>query len=203
VLLAGAGDNTLNGGAGNDVLVAGAGNDSLHGGDGNDLLIAGPGNDLLDGGQGIDTVSFAKAAAGVVVDLGNVGAQNTGGAGVDTLTSIENLIGSDYNDTLIGNGGDNVLNGGAGNDVLKGGGGNDTLIGGPGDDTLTGGSGNDTFVWQKGDSGHDTVTDFTRAPIASICRSCCRARTPPAPRWMTTCTSRSAARAATWCRPSR
>jgi Ca2+-binding RTX toxin-like protein len=94
VLLAGAGDNTLNGGAGNDVLVAGAGNDSLHGGDGNDLLIAGPGNDLLDGGQGIDTVSFAKAAAGVVVDLGNVGAQNTGGAGVDTLTSIENLIGS-------------------------------------------------------------------------------------------------------------
>ncbi|MEN5238329.1 MULTISPECIES: retention module-containing protein [Pseudomonas] len=161
VLLAGAGDNTLNGGAGNDVLVAGAGNDSLYGGDGNDLLIAGPGNDLLDGGQGIDTVSFAKAAAGVVVDLGNLGAQNTGGAGVDTLTSIENLIGSDYNDTLIGNGGDNVLNGGAGNDVLKGGGGNDTLIGGPGDDTLTGGSGNDTFVWQKGDSGHDTVTDFT------------------------------------------
>ncbi|CAK16632.1 retention module-containing protein [Pseudomonas entomophila] len=143
VLLAGSGDNTLNGGAGNDVLVAGTGNDHLYGGEGNDLLIAGPGNDLLDGGPGSDTVSFAKAGAGVVVDLGHAGAQNTVGAGVDTLTSIENLIGSEYNDTLIGNGGDNVLTGGAG------------------DDTLTGGGGNDTFVWQKGDSGHDTVTDFT------------------------------------------
>lgn len=39
--------------------------------------------------------------------------------------------------------------------------GNDTLIGGVGDDSLTGGNGNDIFIWQKGDSGHDTVTDFT------------------------------------------
>ncbi|WP_194787919.1 retention module-containing protein [Pseudomonas sp. UFMG81] len=161
VLLAGGGDNTLLGGNGNDVLVAGAGNDSLYGGEGNDLLIAGPGNDLLDGGAGIDTASYAKATAGVTVDLGHSGPQNTLGAGTDTLTGIENLIGSDYNDTLTGNDADNVLNGGAGNDVLKGGGGNDTLIGGPGNDTLTGGSGNDAFVWQKGDSGHDTVTDFT------------------------------------------
>ncbi|WJO20666.1 retention module-containing protein [Pseudomonas soli] len=161
VLLAGAGDTTLNGGAGNDVLVAGAGNNSLHGGDGDDLLIGGPGNDLLDGGAGNDTASYAKATAGVTVDLGHVGQQNTVGAGLDTLSGIENLIGSDYNDTLTGNDGDNLLNGGAGNDVLKGGAGNDILIGGPGNDTLTGGSGNDSFVWQKGDTGHDTVTDFT------------------------------------------
>ncbi|QXI37165.1 retention module-containing protein [Pseudomonas xantholysinigenes] len=161
VLVAGNGDTTLNGGAGNDVLVAGAGNNSLHGGDGNDLLIGGPGNDLLDGGAGNDTASYARATAGVTVDLGHVGPQNTVGAGQDTLTGIENLIGSDYNDTLIGNDGDNLLNGGAGNDVLRGGAGNDILIGGRGDDTLTGGSGNDVFVWQKGDTGHDTVTDFT------------------------------------------
>ncbi|AUY36267.1 retention module-containing protein [Pseudomonas soli] len=161
VLLAGAGDTTLNGGAGNDVLVAGAGNNSLHGGDGDDLLIGGPGNDLLDGGAGNDTASYAKATVGVTVDLGHVGQQNTVGAGLDTLSGIENLIGSDYNDTLTGNDGDNLLNGGAGNDVLKGGAGNDILIGGPGNDTLTGGSGNDSFVWQKGDTGHDTVTDFT------------------------------------------
>ncbi|MFT0867872.1 retention module-containing protein [Pseudomonas sp. CAM1A] len=161
VLLAGAGDTTLNGGAGNDVLVAGAGNNSLHGGDGDDLLIGGPGNDLLDGGAGNDTASYAKASAGVIVDLGHVGQQNTVGAGLDSLSGIENLIGSDYNDTLTGNDGDNLLNGGAGNDVLKGGAGNDILIGGPGNDTLTGGSGNDSFVWQKGETGHDTVTDFT------------------------------------------
>ncbi|MGY3299526.1 VCBS repeat-containing protein [Pseudomonas sp. TE6288] len=161
VLLAGAGDTTLNGGAGNDVLVAGAGNNSLYGGDGDDLLIGGPGNDLLDGGAGNDTASYAKATAGVAVDLGHVGQQNTVGAGLDTLSGIENLIGSDYNDTLTGNDGDNLLNGGVGNDVLKGGAGNDILIGGPGNDTLTGGSGNDSFVWQKGETGHDTVTDFT------------------------------------------
>ncbi|MCP8635849.1 retention module-containing protein [Pseudomonas mosselii] len=161
VLLAGAGDTLLHGGAGNDVLVAGAGNNSLYGGDGNDLLIGGPGNDLLDGGAGNDTASYARASSGVTVDLGHVGQQNTVGAGLDTLTGIENLVGSDYNDTLTGNDGDNLLNGGAGNDVLRGGAGNDILIGGRGDDTLTGGSGNDTFVWQKGDTGHDTVTDFT------------------------------------------
>ncbi|WP_307942307.1 retention module-containing protein [Pseudomonas mosselii] len=161
VLLAGAGDTILHGGAGNDVLVAGAGNNSLYGGDGDDLLIGGPGNDLLDGGPGNDTASYARATSGVTVDLSHVGQQNTVGAGLDTLTGIENLIGSDYNDTLTGNDGDNLLNGGAGNDVLRGGAGNDILIGGRGDDTLTGGSGNDTFVWQKGDTGHDTVIDFT------------------------------------------
>jgi len=161
VLLAGNGDDTLNGGAGHDVLVGGVGNDALYGGEGDDLLIGGPGNDLLDGGPGNDTASYASATAGVTVDLGHVGAQNTGGAGLDTLVSIENLIGSDDNDTLIGNDGDNVLSGGLGDDILIGGGGNDILIGGPGNDTLTGGSGNDTFVWQKGDTGHDRVTDFT------------------------------------------
>ncbi|MDZ3993291.1 retention module-containing protein [Pseudomonas sp. Teo4] len=161
VLLAGDGNDTLNGNNGHDVLVGGAGNDSLYGGNGDDLLIGGAGNDLLDGGNGIDTASYATASGPVTVNLSLSGAQNTGGAGVDTLARIENLIGSDYGDTLIGNNGDNVLDGGLGHDVLNGGGGNDILIGGPGKDTLTGGVGNDTFVWQKGDTGHDTVTDFT------------------------------------------
>ena len=79
----------------------------------------------------------------MTVNLNLTGAQNTGGAGTDTLNGIENLIGSDYNDILIGDAGNNVL------------------IGGLGNDRLTGGGGNDTFIWQKGDVGHDTVTDFT------------------------------------------
>lgn len=143
VLLAGAGNDTLNGGLGRDVLVGGEGNDTLYGGGGNDLLIGGAGNDLLDGGAGIDTASYASAQAGVTVNLANLGSHNTGGAGLDTLVSIDNLIGSNYNDTLIGNNADNVFTGGLGNDVL------------------TGGGGSDTFVWQKGDTGHDTVTDFS------------------------------------------
>ncbi|AVD89150.1 retention module-containing protein [Pseudomonas sp. SWI44] len=161
VLLAGEGNDTLNGNNGHDVLVGGAGNDSLYGGNGDDLLIGGAGNDVLDGGNGIDTASYASATGPITVNLSMDGAQNTGGAGVDTLARIENLIGSDYGDTLIGSSGDNVLDGGLGNDMLNGGSGQDTLIGGPGNDTLTGGIGNDTFVWHKGDAGHDTVTDFT------------------------------------------
>ncbi|POF88387.1 retention module-containing protein [Pseudomonas putida] len=112
-------------------------------GKGEAVLASNPGNDLLEGGHDMDTVSYATAKAGVVVDLNLVGQQDTGGGGLDTLVRIDNLIGSDYHDTLIGNANDNVL------------------IGGRGDDLLTGGGGNDTFVWQKGDTGHDTVTDFT------------------------------------------
>ncbi|MCK9817320.1 retention module-containing protein [Pseudomonas sp. MAFF 302046] len=161
VLVAGSGDNVLNGGDGNDVLTAGSGNNTLNGGNGNDLLFSGPGNDLLDGGSGIDTASYAHATAAVTVNLGLLGAQNTLGAGTDTLINIENLVGSNYNDTLTGDNHANVITGGLGNDVLNGGGGDDLLIGGMGNNTLTGGAGNDTFQWLQGNSGHDLVTDFT------------------------------------------
>ncbi|WP_313731979.1 type I secretion C-terminal target domain-containing protein, partial [Pseudomonas sp.] len=107
------------------------------------------------------TANYALAKEGVTIDLSHDGAQDTGSAGLESFNGIHNLVGSDYGDILIGNNGDNVLIGGGGNDVLKGGDGNDTLIGGVGDDSLTGGNGNDIFIWQKGDSGHDTVTDFT------------------------------------------
>ncbi|SUQ64644.1 retention module-containing protein [Pseudomonas wadenswilerensis] len=160
-LLAGAGNDTLNAGAGNDVLIGGDGNDFLYGGDGNDQLIGGAGDDLLDGGAGIDTASYSGAASAVTVNLNTAGGQNTGGAGTDTLVAIENLIGTDYNDTLTGNGNANLLHGGLGNDTLIGGGGDDVLIGGPGNNTLTGGTGSDTFLYQQGNTGHDVVTDFT------------------------------------------
>ncbi|MCU1759557.1 retention module-containing protein [Pseudomonas sp. 14P_8.1_Bac3] len=161
VLVAGTGNNVINAGDGNDVLTAGAGNNELHGGAGNDLLYSGPGNDLLDGGDGIDTASYAHATAGVKVDLSLLGPQNTIGAGIDTLTSIENLTGSNFDDKLTGDSHNNVITGGLGNDVLNGGGGDDLLIGGLGNNTLTGGAGADTFQWLKGNSGHDVVTDFT------------------------------------------
>ncbi|MFS2067299.1 retention module-containing protein [Pseudomonas sp. CT11-2] len=161
VLIAGTGNNIINAGDGNDVLTAGSGNNEMHGGAGNDLLFSGPGNDWLDGGTGNDTVSYAHATAGVTVDLSLLTAQNTVGAGTDTLTGIENLAGSNFNDSLTGDNNGNIINGGLGNDVLNGGGGDDFLIGGLGDNTLTGGSGADTFQWLKGNSGHDVITDFT------------------------------------------
>ncbi|EJM55350.1 VCBS repeat-containing protein, partial [Pseudomonas sp. GM49] len=132
VLVAGTGNNIINAGDGNDVLTAGSGNNELHGGAGNDLLFSGPGNDILDGGTGIDTASYAHATTGVTVDLSLLTAQNTLGAGTDTLTGIENLTGSNFNDTLAGDNNSNVINGGLGNDILNGGGGDDWLIGGLG-----------------------------------------------------------------------
>ena len=80
-------------------------------------------------------------------------AQDTGGAGSDTLVSIENLTGSGFNDKLTGDGGGNVLTGGAGADRLEGGAGNDTLDGGSGSDFLDGGDGFDTASYSKASAG--------------------------------------------------
>ncbi|OQW34610.1 MAG: hypothetical protein A4C66_12980 [Nitrospira sp. HN-bin3] len=124
-----AGNDTLNGGSGDDTLVGGfddAGNDTLSGDIGNDWLFGGNGNDVLNGGAGTDTANYQNAAVGVRVNLSLAGAQNTVGAGIDTLNSIEHLEGSSMNDTLTGNAGNNSLDGGAGNDVLNGGAGTDT-----------------------------------------------------------------------------
>jgi Ca2+-binding RTX toxin-like protein len=81
----------------------------------NNVLYAGAGNNVLNGGSGTDTVSYAYGLAGttgVTVSLAVSTAQATGGSGSDTLTSIENLIGSAYADKLTGNTDANSLGGG-------------------------------------------------------------------------------------------
>jgi Ca2+-binding RTX toxin-like protein len=140
LLLQGSAQDT--GGAGSDTLIAienltgSAFNDHLIGDANNNVIDGGPGDDTLDGGDGIDTVSYASASAGVTVSLALQGsAQNTQGAGVDTLSNFENLTGSAHDDTLTGDANANVISGGAGNDTLDGGGGADTLDGGSGIDT--------------------------------------------------------------------
>lgn len=146
-------NDVLTGDGADNVLIGLAGDDQLNGGAGNDGLIDGAGDDILNGGAGQDTVSYGGAiggaVTGVVVDLTIEGGQNTGGAGIDTLVSIENLGGSDFNDMLTGDSADNRLSGWRGNDVLNGGSGNDTLIGDVGDDTLNGGSGTDTASYAE------------------------------------------------------
>ena len=116
----------LTGGAAADILLGGGGSDRLSGGDGNDILGGGGGDDLITGGAGVDTATYADAVAGVKVSLVIAAAQNTLGAGKDTLSGIENLTGSGFDDTLTGNAADNVIEGGGGNDKLTGGAGNDT-----------------------------------------------------------------------------
>src|SRR5690606_35146306 len=85
------GDDVINGLGGDDVLSGLAGNDVLDGGAGDDVLDGGPGQDTLIGGSGNDTVSYASSTTGVEVYLAN--GVSWDGTSVDTLSSIENVIG--------------------------------------------------------------------------------------------------------------
>ena len=197
----GIGDDTLDGGDGNDVLygeagnegtrasgtdplrgftavglIGGAGNDLLDGGDGDDYLDGGAGADQLIGGAGFDGATYVASTTAVNVNLAT-GVGSGGHAQGDTLSGIELIEGSNFNDTLTGSAGADVLSGGAGNDTIFGGAGNDHLLGGAGNDTLDaqsgddyldggsgddiliGGTGNDTYYVERG-QGNDRIRNF-------------------------------------------
>ncbi|WP_233526687.1 MULTISPECIES: calcium-binding protein [unclassified Herbaspirillum] len=153
------------------------------GGTGDDIFIASAAANKFDGGTGSDTVSYAVAndGNGVNVNLNtNVG---TGGfAANDVYASIENVIGTQYNDTFVGNASANTFNGGLGSDTVSytgssspvtvnlsvgggaGSGGNaqgdtyisiENVIGGSGADTLTGATTGATVL--TGAAGGDTL----------------------------------------------
>ncbi len=120
-------------------------------GDANDNIFAGgDGADSIDGGDGEDEVDFSflgNDSMGVDVDLANETAVDSWG-NTDTIQNIENVFGSDFDDTISGDGEDNVLVGGGGDDSLFGDGGNDYFIpssGGGEFDTVNGGEGQDTL----------------------------------------------------------
>jgi len=117
----------LTGSAFNDTLTGDLNANTIDGGAGNDVIQGGLGNDVLTGGAGIDTATYAAATAAVTVNLATLTAQNTVGAGTDTISGFENLTGSAFNDTLTGDGNNNVIEGLAGNDTMVGGAGIDTL----------------------------------------------------------------------------
>ncbi|MBY6114416.1 M10 family metallopeptidase C-terminal domain-containing protein [Mameliella alba] len=139
--------------------LTGSDHDDVLSGDANDnVFIGGAGADQIYGGYSRDTASYETSDAGVTVALFSNSAAG-GHAEGDSLVSIGNLIGSDYDDVLSGNGGRNALSGGDGDDQIYGGGRADTIDGGAGNDILVGGSGPDQFIF--GDSsGQDRVLDF-------------------------------------------
>ena len=155
----------IDGVSGNDILEGLAGDDSLNGGAGDDTLNGGPGADMLDGGAGSDFASYEDSPRGVLVRLHDARGVKNGDAQGDTLTGIEHLVGSQYNDTLAGDGGDNILRGEEGDDTLYGGpaGGDDRMYGGNGDDRIFAGKGDDTLTGgagvdvMKGGPGEDVL----------------------------------------------
>jgi len=134
-------------------LVGTSGDDELTGNGLDNVLVGGAGADTLDGGAGLDMASYKKCGMGVTVNLAD-GTGSRGHARGDTLTSIENLRGSDHDDVLTGDAGANWLRGESGADTLNGGGGNDTLNGEAGADTLDGGAGTrDWAIYHRSDVG--------------------------------------------------
>ena len=157
------------GGAGDDTIIGNDADNVLTGAAGADVLNGGAGADVLDGGAGVDTADYSTSSAGVTIRLWN-GTGQYGDAQGDTLSGIENLIGSNFADSLqgehgvnnhfIGGAGNDSLYGVGGSDTLDGGAGNDTLFGGADADMLIGGTGNDTFVIAAGQASGDVIADF-------------------------------------------
>ena len=164
-----AGDDTVEGGLGNDFIWGEGGSDSILGGEGDDQIFGDGdanklkselhGNDELDGGWGYDSM------------LGGGGADTLrGGEGNDWLTGDDEesiyapsvlagddlLVGGNGSDTLIGGKGSDNLSGGAEYDWLSGGSGNDLLDGGAAGDFMMGGDGADTYLFGRG-LGVDTI----------------------------------------------
>lgn len=185
-------------GVGNDLLIGGDTFARFDGGDGNDTIYGSSTHDTLDGGAGYDVFygsggsdRIRGGADGGIIDYVTLNINQTGvradlvagtvtkPGGVDIVSEILHITGTNYNDTLIGNAQGNQLIGGLGNDTidgraggdwLHGGAGNDSiygglsaehdvLIGGTGDDTLDGGGGADHMYEGLGDD-HYWVDDI-------------------------------------------
>ncbi len=156
-------DDELYGSIESQTFISFDGNDRIIAGGGDDILIGGAGADYLDGGSGTDTASYETATSRIAVNLTDQDLPRDGDAIGDYLVSIENVVGSSFDDSIRGSDGDNTLHGGAGNDTLRDYYGNNRLFGEEGDDDiqsrrgndyLDGGAGNDTL--RAGD-GYDTV----------------------------------------------
>lgn len=172
-----AGNDTINGDDGNDVIYGGAGNDLIEGGEGLDVIFGGAGNDILSGGFKKDTVN-GGAGDDIFRVWGNTWLENTNGdSGNDTLDFSGHTMNTGFTlnletragafvgnvdgvngqmtvasmERVIGSASADSFTGDINNNTFFGGTGNDTLRGGSGQDYLNGGVGSDTLEGGKGD----------------------------------------------------
>lgn len=146
VIMTGDDADEITGGSGNDTIDAGIDDDYVDGGDGDDSILGGHGSDTIFGGDGDDMINAGDPALAALQapDETDPVPENgrdyvDGGAGNDTI------LGEDDDDTLIGGLGDDSIDGGLDDDSILGGEGDDTLIGGDGSDYVAGGDGNDVI----------------------------------------------------------
>ncbi len=105
--------------------------------------------DNIDGGADIDTLDLSgfTVNTSLIIDLAaGTWREEPVVGGTWTIVNVENVTGSDFNNTITGSSGANVLNGRGGDDTIFGGDGADTLNGGDGNDTLRGEGGLDSFI---------------------------------------------------------
>ena len=161
------GRDSVDGGAGNDVISTGDDRDTILGGTGNDTINAGIDDDLVSGGEGNDSILGSHGSDTLRGDDGNDFIDGSNLAALEILDATDAVPGNDRdlieggdgNDTLLSGDDDDTLDGGAGNDsinagidddVVRGGAGDDTLIGGQGADTIDGGDGRDVIIGADG-----------------------------------------------------
>ena len=127
-----------------NTITPGLGNDTVNGGDGDDTFLASAnsddGNDTYNGGKGTDTVNYSLRSGGVCVVLDGVshsGActftmgepiMNISPTDTDTVgLDVENAVGTASDDHLVGNSSSNLLTGLGGADWIEGKAGDDQL----------------------------------------------------------------------------
>lgn len=90
---------------------------------GNDTFFSSNGNDSIDGGSGTDTVDYSGEAGAITLNISTTSTV-TKQSGTDTLTSIESIEGSSYDDIFVLNNYTSLLNytnirGNGGNDEIR------------------------------------------------------------------------------------
>ncbi|UWQ94145.1 cadherin-like domain-containing protein [Rhodobacteraceae bacterium M385] len=148
--------DVINAGTGNDTVDAGIDDDSVQGGAGNDLLIGSEGNDTLSGGGDDDTIfGGLETPAPDGVNLADDGFGAPFGPDPDPLNNADLIDGGAGNDLIYGQDDADTITGGTGNDTIDGGVDDDSIMGGQGEDVILGGHGQD-FIQGNNDDDHIT-----------------------------------------------
>ena len=179
-IVGGAGNDTIHGSNGGDLIEAGPGDDTIFGYQGQNIIYGQEGNDVIRGGRDLDIVAGGDGDdtiyGGQYTDIlyGGLGKDTIfGGAGDDLVVSNDDFIGSHeydfefrpdagpepgrFNATTPSFSQDTAggrMFGGIGNDIIIGSNRWDRMQGGAGDDLLLGMEGRD---WMRGGTGNDII----------------------------------------------